>query len=122
MKISQSKDYKKPLYAIGIAAVLAAVSVTGCGLETEEHGGNKGKRVDTGLFCKHDADDEDIELAGEVELAGEEDLPPELDGETVVDDDVILDGGVSVDYTVDNNTLIDDDTVHLTGGAPIDEG
>ncbi len=119
MKITQSKDYKKPLYAIGIAAVLAAVSVTGCGLETEEHGGNKGKRVDTGLFCKHDADD-DVELAGDVSLAGE--LPPELDGETVVDDDVILDGGVSVDYTVDNNTLIDDDTVHLTGGAPIDEG
>ena len=31
MKITQSKDYKKPLYAIGIAAALTAVAVTGCG-------------------------------------------------------------------------------------------
>ena len=112
MKITQSKDYKKPLYAIGIAAVLAAVSVTGCGLETEDHGGNKGKRVDTGLFCKHDADNEYIELAGE------EDLPPELDGIVTVDD-VILDGDVSVDYTDNNNN---NDKVILDGGAPIDEG
>ena len=120
MKITQSKDYKKPLYAIGIAAVLAAVSVTGCGLETEEHGGNKGKRVDTGLFCKHDADNEYIELAGEVELVGEEEIPPVLDGIVTVDD-VILDGDVSVDYT-DNNNNNNNDKVILDGGAPIDEG
>jgi hypothetical protein len=32
MKITQSKDYKKPLYALGITAALMAVSVTaGCG-------------------------------------------------------------------------------------------
>ena len=31
MKITQSKDYKKPLYAIGIAAALTAIAVTGCG-------------------------------------------------------------------------------------------
>ena len=31
MKITQSKDYKKPLYAIGLAAALTAVAVTGCG-------------------------------------------------------------------------------------------
>ena len=30
MKITPSKDYKKPLYAIGIAAAIAAVSLTGC--------------------------------------------------------------------------------------------
>jgi len=30
MKITPSKDYKKPLYAIGIAATIAAVSLTGC--------------------------------------------------------------------------------------------
>ena len=31
MKITQAKDYRKPLYAIGVAAALAAVAVTGCG-------------------------------------------------------------------------------------------
>ena len=30
MKITQSKDYKKPLYAIGIAAALTAAAVSGC--------------------------------------------------------------------------------------------
>ena len=30
MKITPAKDYKKPLYAIGIAATIAAVSLTGC--------------------------------------------------------------------------------------------
>ena len=30
MKITPSKDYKKPLYAIGIAAALTALSITGC--------------------------------------------------------------------------------------------
>ena len=30
MKLTQTKDYKKPLYAIGIAAAITAVSLTGC--------------------------------------------------------------------------------------------
>ena len=30
MKITPSKNYKKPLYAIGIAAAITAVSLTGC--------------------------------------------------------------------------------------------
>jgi hypothetical protein len=30
MKITPSKDYKKPLYAIGIAAAIAAAGLTGC--------------------------------------------------------------------------------------------
>lgn len=30
MKITQAKDYKKPLYAIGIAAAITALSLTGC--------------------------------------------------------------------------------------------
>ena len=30
MKITPSKDYKKPLYAIGIAAALTAAAVSGC--------------------------------------------------------------------------------------------
>ena len=93
MKIIQSKDYKKPLYAIGIAAALAAVSVTGCGLGTDGHSGNKSKRVDSGLYCKHDADNDDIELAGDVDISS---VPDTVE-------------------TVDNNVILD-------GGAPIDEG
>ena len=30
MKITPAKDYKKPLYAIGIMTTLMAVTVTGC--------------------------------------------------------------------------------------------
>lgn len=30
MKITPSKDYKKPLYAIGIGAAIIATSLTGC--------------------------------------------------------------------------------------------
>ena len=116
MKITQSKGYRKPLYVLGIAATLAAVSVTGCGLDTKGHEGHKGKRVDSGLFCKHDADNDDIALGGEVDLAGEETMPTVLDGIVTVDD-VTLDGDVSVDYTVNNN-----DNVILDGGAPIDDG
>ena len=91
MKITQSKDYKKPLYAIGVAAALAAVSVTGCGFDKEGHDGNKGKRVDSGQYCKHDADNE------EIELAGEEDIPPVLDTVVTDDDNFILDGGAPID-------------------------
>ena len=91
MKITQSKDYKKPLYAIGIAAALASVSVTGCGLGTEGHDGNKCRRVDSGQFRKYDADNEYIELAGEV------DMPSVIDTVETVDDNVILDGGAPVD-------------------------
>ena len=30
MKISQAKNYRKPLYAIGLSAVIMADAVTGC--------------------------------------------------------------------------------------------
>ena len=30
MKISQAKNYRKPLYAIGLSAVIMAAAVTGC--------------------------------------------------------------------------------------------
>lgn len=30
MKITSVKDYKKPLYAIGMSAVIMAVTLTGC--------------------------------------------------------------------------------------------
>jgi hypothetical protein len=41
MKISQPKNYKKPLYAIGLATALMAVSLTGCtDPDKAKNGGN----------------------------------------------------------------------------------
>ncbi len=55
MKITKAKDYKKPLYAIGIAAVMTAAAVTGCG--PVEHGGTA--QLNT-------PPTEEVELAGDV--------------------------------------------------------
>ncbi|MBR3279824.1 MAG: hypothetical protein IKG01_13120 [Lachnospiraceae bacterium] len=100
MKITPAKDYKKPLYAIGVTAAIMAVSVTGC---TDFASGFKGgtketEQVDLAgaadiltdetTYCKRDADDEPV-LAGEVELDGDVAItepyetapePPILDG------------------------------------------
>ena len=81
MKITPAKDYKKPLYAIGIAATLMAASVTGCtDLSFNSKNGNSGSgpvdyagdidvRPDETDYCKKDADNELI-LDGEIELEG----------------------------------------------------
>lgn len=60
MKISPLKDYKKPLYAIGIAAVIAATALTGCG-EVEYAGTADTKPTES-----------EVELAGDVAMAPEE--------------------------------------------------
>ena len=36
MKITSVKDYKKPLYAIGMSAVIMAVTLTGCHYPVKE--------------------------------------------------------------------------------------
>ena len=59
MKIAQTKNYKKPLYAIGIAAALAAVSVTGC---TDD----PFKVKYSGDVAIATTETEDVRLAGEV--------------------------------------------------------
>ena len=94
MKITQAKDYKKPLYAVGIAAALTALAVTGCG-------DNPGKPVDYAgdiqVVTEYSKPDGDI-----VELAGDTDVYTEPTDETVEtesrysdpDDKVCLDGGV----------------------------
>ena len=107
MKITPAKDYKKPLYAIGVTAALMAVSVTGC--TDFGKGGNvdlagaADVRTDETTYCKKDADNEPV-LAGEVVL----------DGELAPDDGVELEGEVSVNDTYET-------TLKLDGGAPIDE-
>ena len=94
MKITQAKDYKKPLYAVGIAAALTALAVTGCGDNPGKSGLVCASRKGQSLTSKPDGDI--------VELAGDTDVYTEPTDETVEtesrysdpDDDVRLDGGV----------------------------
>ena len=74
MKITPSKNYKKPLYAIGIAATIAAVSLTGC--------------TDPGR----------IDYAGDISIATTETDHVRLTGEVADTDptEVELDGEVDV--------------------------
>ena len=60
MKISPLKNYKKPLYAIGIAAVIAATALTGCG-EVEYAGTADTKPTES-----------EVELSGDVAMVPEE--------------------------------------------------
>ena len=113
MKITPAKDYKKPLYAIGLAAALSmtALTATGCigyagGLtttsaETEEteKDGNVGGKTNK-LYSKPDADN--IGYAGDIRIEGEATVEPdiELDGDVCIepsDYDVELDGEVAVE-------------------------
>lgn len=78
MKIAHAKDYKKPLYAIGIAATIVAVSVTGC---TDDPGKVKysGDVAIATTETDHlrltgevaDTDPTEVELDGEVEMTEE---------------------------------------------------
>lgn len=74
MKITPSKNYKKPLYAIGIAATIAAISLTGC--------------TDPGR----------IDYAGEISTATTETDHVRLTGEVADTDptEVELDGDVAI--------------------------
>ena len=73
MKITPSKNYKKPLYAIGIAAAIAAVSLTGC---TDPGIGYAGDVAIATTETDHvrltgevaDTDPTGVELDGEVEV------------------------------------------------------
>lgn len=132
MKITPTKDYKKPLYALGLATAMMAVAVTGC---TDPDSKTKTRRR------HHRTKYTEVQLAGDtqtvepdVDLMGETtiEVPPttddlQIEGEMTVwtdpteDDDVRLAGDVQIcpDYTVeddaDTNTLgdqgIGDDTV-----------
>ena len=84
MKLTQSKDYKKPLYALGLAAAIA-VTVTACGNELVQLAGDTAgpeptesttmlggeTTIDTDYteptdLTKYDGDD--VALAGDVEF------------------------------------------------------
>ena len=113
MKITPSKDYKKPLYAIGVTTTILALSVTGCtNLPFTFKGGTKETEVDLAgaadvrpdetEYCKIDADNKDLVLSGEVALDGE----------------VALEGDVAVDPDYTDPTA---DPVELEGEVAVDE-
>ena len=93
MKIDPKHDYKKPIYAIGVATLIGATALfgTACGPK-DSHG-----RIKSHKDSKPEAT--------EVELAGEETIDPGY---------IELDGDVAVVET-------DSTDVELSGEAPVDE-
>ena len=121
MKITPTKDYKKPLYALGLATAMMAVAVTGC---TDPDSKTKSRRR------HHRTKHTEVQLAGDtqtvepdIDYAGDEtiEIPTttedlQIEGEMTVwtdptDDDIRLAGDVQIcpDYTVEDD-LTDDDT------------
>ena len=89
MKITQSRDYKKPLYAIGLTTALVATAVTGCG-----HIGYAG-----------DVRVPESETTEEVQLAGEVAIESDPTGCTTEEGPVELDGDVAIETKPVVNTL-----------------
>ena len=86
MKITQSRDYKKPLYAIGLTTALVATAVTGCG----PIGYAGGLEIQTS------------ETTEEVQLSGEVDISNDGSDCTTTDESqegVQLDGDIAIEQT-----------------------
>ena len=134
MKITKAEGYKKPGYAVAVAAAMVAVTVSGCGAGNDLAGA-------TVLNTTPDTPDErEIELAGDVSVV-EPDKVIDYDGGLVMytePDDVVELAGDVPEYLVDDNEDEDDVTdtdesedqdasayyepdLVLDGGAPIDE-
>ena len=114
MKITPAKDYKKPLYAIGLATAILAASVTGCtdpdSKSKSRRHNHRTKHTEVQLAGEAQTVETDIEYGGETEVYTDpttsEDL--QIEGEMTVwteptDDDLRIDGGVQIcpDYEVD---------------------
>ena len=102
MKIEPRHDYKKPLYAVGMTAILGATMLMGTAC---------GDKVKTSLEVRS-GHSKEIELDGattivegdiaepDIDYAGEEDVCPDddvvLEGETSPDEDLELSGDVEI--------------------------
>ena len=131
MKITPAKDYKKPLYALGLATAIMAVAVTGCTdpdskSKTRRHS-HRTKHTEVQLAGDTQTVETDIEYSGDIDI----EVPPttddlQIEGEMTVwtdptDDNLRLDGGVQIcpDYTVEDD--LTDDTDSLGGQSLGDE-
>ena len=116
MKITPTKDYKKPLYALGLATAMMAVAVTGC---TDPDSKTKSRRR------HHRTKHTEVQLAGDTQT-----VEPDIDYEgietieipTTTEDDIRLAGDVQIcpDYTVEDD-LTDNDTNSLGNQGLNDE-
>lgn len=85
MKISQAKNYKKPLYAIGLSAAILAVAVTGCtdpgsdsrGGRTKGDGDHKPTQTEVQLAGETTV--ESLYYAGDIQIDGEASLPEKVE-------------------------------------------
>lgn len=98
MKITQAKGYKKPLYAIGIAAAITALSVTGCT--------DPGKIDYAGDVATCTTETTEVRLAGET--ADTDPTEIELDGDIAIPESTrateapLITAGI-VSQTIDSN-------------------
>lgn len=68
MKITPAKNYKKPLYAISIAAAVMTVAVTGCTHPVDYAGDEVIHTNETQETSYHKIDGDEVILGGEAEL------------------------------------------------------
>ncbi|MBR3340746.1 MAG: hypothetical protein IKG30_03910 [Clostridiales bacterium] len=103
MKITPAKDYKKPVYAIGVATILMAMTVTGC---TDPVG------YDGDVAINTDNTDQ-VDLAGAADIRPDETEYSKTDGDNpVLAGEVELDGDVAIEPT---------NEIELEGVIAIDE-
>ena len=95
MKITQAKNYKNPLYAIGLAATIMAASVSGCT--------DPGKGPDyAGGMDVRPTETTEVQLDGEIAESITETSETKFEGETKIRPSMTT-------------------KVRLEGGAPIDD-
>ena len=106
MKIDPKHDYKKPLYAIGVATLIGATALFGTACGSNENTGRTKSNRDT------------KPEGTEVRLAGEETIDPgyvELDGDVaVVETD-------PTDVELAGDDVICEPDPYLEGGATVEE-
>lgn len=94
MKITHAKNYKMPLYAIGLAATIMATAVSGCT--------DPGKGPDyAGGMDVRPTETTEVQLEGEVEERFTETSETKIKGETKIRPSITtkvkLEGGVPID-------------------------
>ena len=115
MKITRTEGYKKPAYAVALAAAMAVTTVTGCGADSPDL---------AGATTVYEPPEEEIQLAGDVAVIdddggimvnSEPEDDPQLEGTapeyTDEDDDIIRLEGNSVVFDDDMTDCEDEEDV-----------
>ena len=98
MKMNPQKNYRKPLYAIGAAALIAATSLTGCGGDKKSASRRSGPTWPT--QATEPILDGDVVIMGEADIYDDDDyepLPePEQKDYQDIEDNLEIEGGVAL--------------------------